>query len=266
MVLAGSEQTWSTPLSRLSANAGRTALGATSDDCGAVNERRVVYGRRQGRKLRSAQQNRLETILPHVSATYRPDAAYDPRRDFQQAHKEIWFEVGFGGGEHLAAQAIANPDVGILGCEPFTNGVAQLLARIDAQNLRNIRIFGGDARDLLEAVEQPVFTKAFVLFPDPWPKARHHKRRFISDESLTLLAGALVDGAELRIATDIQDYCRWTLQHMSIRPEFEWMATGPDDWRVRPNDWPVTRYEEKARRQGRLPVFLKFQRRARICE
>jgi tRNA (guanine-N7-)-methyltransferase len=180
-----------------------------------------------------------------------------------QKFGEIWLEVGFGRGEHLAWQAEHNPGVGIIGCEPFINGVAGLLQKVDEDNLTNVRILHEDARLLLEALPDASISRFFLLFPDPWPKTRHHKRRFISPQNLAQLARVLKDGAEFRFGTDHMDYCRWALAHLMDHPDFEWTAEGPGDWRERPADWPPTRYESKAAAKGLKSAYLTFRRRAR---
>ena len=172
----------------------------------------------------------------------------------------MWLEVGFGGGEHLAAQAMSRRDVGLIGSEPFVNGLASLCALIDEGGLANIRIHDDDARLLIECLADASIARMFLLFPDPWPKARHHKRRFVSAETLDACARILADGAEMRIATDDRGYCRWMLEHFARHDAFSWTARGPGDWRQRPDDWPPTRYEAKARDQGRPPVFLTYRR------
>ena len=175
----------------------------------------------------------------------------------------MWLEIGFGAGEHLAAQAEAHPGIGFIGVEVFENGVARLVAEIDRRGLANIRIFPDDARMLLDALAPASLGRVFILFPDPWPKTRHHKRRLVSTATLDRLAVLMRPGAELRLATDDRDYLAWMLEHATAHPEFAWLARGPADWRERPADWPPTRYEEKARAAGRTPAFLRFARRDR---
>jgi tRNA (guanine-N7-)-methyltransferase len=176
---------------------------------------------------------------------------------------DLWLEVGFGGGEHLAAQARAHPDVGMIGCEPFINGVGRLLSEIDRDSIANIRIHPDDARDVIDALPDACIGRVFVLYADPWPKTRHHRRRFIGPENLTRLARIMKDGAELRLASDQMPLIRWMLFHALHDGAFEWTARGPEDWRSRPNDWPQTRYEAKALERGETCVYLKFRRRAR---
>ncbi|GAB4192491.1 MAG: tRNA (guanosine(46)-N7)-methyltransferase TrmB [Thalassobaculales bacterium] len=220
-----------------------------------------LYGRRIGRPLRPGQQERLARLLPALAlpATLPPDL----RSLFAAPVSEVWLEIGFGGGEHLTAQAAARPDVGLIGVEPFVNGIAKALAAIEAQGLANIRLLHGDARPLLARLPEASLTRIFVLFPDPWRKARHHRRRLIQHDTLALLARALADGGELRLATDHADYLVWMLEHLRGHPDLAWTAGRAADWLTRPPDWPPTRYEEKALAAGRIPVFLRFRRRRR---
>lgn len=224
--------------------------------------RRVLYGRRLSRPLRAGRKRLLDTVLPALSIDLS-NQPLDDRTLFGRTVPDIWLEIGFGGGEHLAAQARARPDVGFLGCEPFLNGVSRLLSEIDRENIENIRLHAGDARDVIDALPEASVGRAFLLFPDPWPKARHHRRRFVSRENLDALARIMRDGAILRMASDHMDYVRWMLFHTVAHPAFEWLARGPEDWRTRPGDWPETRYEAKALAQGDSCVYLAFRRRAR---
>lgn len=220
-----------------------------------------LYGRQQGKRLKPRQAALMETLLPHISANPPADGFVD-LRDLLPGMEEYWLEVGFGGGEHLAWQAAHRPDVGMIGAEPFVNGVAKLLALVDANNLRNVRIQHGDARPLMEAMPDASLKRIFVLHPDPWPKKRHFKRRMISPWFFTEAARLLAAGGELRVASDIPDYVRWTLMHARQAHGFDWTAERADDWRVRPADWPQTRYEAKALREGRTCAYLIFRRRA----
>jgi len=225
--------------------------------------RRHVYGRTKGKTLKPRQANLMETLFPRVSISLH-DTRIDPRMLFDDID-EVWLEVGFGGGEHLAHQAAVHPRIGILGCEPFINGVAKLVAEIAERDLANVRILADDARFLLERLTPASLSRVFVLYPDPWPKKRHHKRRFINEETLALLAAALRPGGELRFASDIPDYIAWTLAHMSRfnrknGETFRWMAEKPADWRTPYEGWPGTRYEAKAIREGRVPAYLAFER------
>lgn len=225
--------------------------------------RRHVYGRTKGKTLKPRQANLMETLFPRVSISLH-DTRIDPRTLFDDID-EVWLEVGFGGGEHLAHQAAIHPRIGILGCEPFINGVAKLVAEIAERDLANVRVLADDARFLLERLTPASLSRVFVLYPDPWPKKRHHKRRFINEETLALLAPALRPGGELRFASDIPDYIAWTLAHVSRfnrnnGETFRWMAEKPADWRTPYEVWPGTRYEAKAIREGRVPAYLAFER------
>ncbi len=226
---------------------------------------RNFYGRRHGKALRKGQIAHLENTLPKLAV---PDVEWadNPGRNPLDLRalfgddRPVWLEIGFGGGEHLLHQAQTYPDVGIIGCEPFVNGVAMLVPRIAEEGVENARIHMGDARDLLDVLPEASLDKAFLLYPDPWPKARHHRRRFVIEENLRPLARALKPGAEFRIATDIADYVRQTLEVITAMPEFEWLAEGPEDWREPWSDWTRTRYEAKALREGRTPHYLTFRR------
>jgi tRNA (guanine-N7-)-methyltransferase len=228
--------------------------------------RRITHGRRRGRPLRTAQRALLESLLPGVRVATRTEGgALDLAAVFDGAPAELWLEIGFGAGEHLAWQAARHPGVAFLGAEVFVNGISGLLREIDAGKLDNIRIYQGDGRDLLDALPARSVARAFLLFPDPWPKLRHHKRRIVQPAVLDRLAAVMSDDAELRLATDHQDYLRWMLQLITAHPAFRWLASGPRDWRERPDDWPATRYEFKALGEGRKSTYLRFVRRARAA-
>jgi len=173
--------------------------------------------------------------------------------------RPVWLEVGFGSGEHLVHQAVTNPGVEFIGCEPFMNGVATLLGKIRAAGVNNIAVHPGDARDLFDVLPEGSIDRAFLLYPDPWPKKRHHKRRFVTQQHLEPLARVLKPGAEFRLATDIPDYVRQALEQVP-RSGFEWLADTADDWRRPWQDWLSTRYEQKALREGRVPHYLTFRR------
>lgn len=220
-----------------------------------------LHGRRRGRRLRSGRQQLLETVLPRFAITLPPPGGrLDPEHLFPRPVRAVWLEIGFGAGEHLAEQAQANPDVGLIGCEIFEGGIASFLRHAGTLGVDNVRLLADDARPLLDALPSASLERVFLLFPDPWPKARHADRRFVSDDRLDRLAALIVPGGELRIATDHPVYQRWTLEHMVRRTDFEWMARGPADWATRPDDWPPTRYEAKAIREGRRPIFLRYLR------
>ncbi|MCC7274443.1 MAG: tRNA (guanosine(46)-N7)-methyltransferase TrmB [Alphaproteobacteria bacterium] len=229
----------------------------------AARARRILHGRRQGRRLRQGQKAVLAAGLESLAVALPEAGRADPAGWFGRRYRAWWLEVGFGGGEHLAWQAARHPDVGLLGAEPFVNGVVSLLGHVGRAGLANVRIHPDDARDLIDALPDATIARAFVLHPDPWPKARHHKRRFVAADNLDRLARVMADGAELRLATDDLDYLDWMLEHTLAHPGFRWLARGPEDWRVRPVDWPPTRYEEKAVAAGRRAWYLRFERRAR---
>ena len=224
------------------------------------DNRRLIYGRRQGRPLKTAQRAALETVLPALALDL---AALKTPQTLFPGLPNLALEIGFGGGEHLAAQAAAHPDTGFIGAEPFLNGVAKLVGAV--KDLGNVRIHHGDARDVLDALADASLDAAYLLFPDPWPKPRHNKRRFISQPNLTQLARTLRPGALFRVASDIPDYIRWTLVEIAAfnrthGETFAWQARKPADWRLRPADWPGTRYEAKALEAGRVPAYLEFRR------
>jgi tRNA (guanine-N7-)-methyltransferase len=175
--------------------------------------------------------------------------------------RELWLEIGFGGGEHLLARAAERPDIGFIGCEPFVNGVAKLLAGIEARGLDNLRVRADDATALIEAAPDAAFSRIYLLYPDPWPKRRQHKRRFVSERNVAALARVLKPGGELRFATDIDDYAGWTLRRFLDSPSFVWEAKTADDWRRPWAGWEPTRYEAKARAAGRASAYLTFRRR-----
>ena len=215
------------------------------------------YGRRRGRKASPRQEALFRELLPTLAASPANAAL------IAQTARErggLWLEIGFGGGEHLLWQARHHPDVMLIGAEPFEDGVVKVLSAIEAEGLANIRLFADDVRPLIRALPDASVDRAFVLFPDPWPKRKHQKRRLVARPLLDLLARVLKPGAELRVATDIGDYARTMLIALMPHPAFHWTAESPADWRVRPPDWPPTRYEQKALREGRRGYFFTFRR------
>lgn len=219
---------------------------------------RRLYGRRQGHALRVGQQAVVEEVLPRVSVP--ADGPLDACALFGE-DRPLWLEIGFGKGEHLAAQAETTPHVGLIGCEPFLNGVVGALNEIETRRLANVRLHMGDALDVLERLPDASLARVFLLHPDPWPKARHAKRRFVNPGPLDLISAKLKPGGELRIGTDHPIYCRWTLMQMGKRADFEWLAQTPADWQCRPDDWPETRYEAKARRLGHEVWYFRYKKR-----
>ena len=235
---------------------GCTGLIPTED------RKRIFYGRRKGRALRSGRNRLIGELLPKISIDLA-GGQLDPAALFGRPMDDIWLEIGFGGGEHLTAQARAHPDIGMLGSEPFVNGVGRVLSEIEREGISNIRIYPDDARDLIDALPDASVGRVFALFADPWPKKRHQRRRFIGPRNLPELARIMQDGAELRLASDHMNLISWMLFHTLATGDFEWTARGPQDWRARPADWPQTRYEAKALARGETCVYLTFRRRAR---
>lgn len=224
----------------------------------------VWHGRRKGHKLTNYRQHLLMEMLPTLSLTISKKTKGLQINDvFPSRPLEIWFEIGFGDGAHLAKQAILNPEVGIVGFEPFINGVAALLSRIKKSNISNVRIFPDDARLALNYIPKSSISKIFILFSDPWPKRRHHRRRFIQHDTVELLANILVDGGKVVFASDCKNYVRWTLEKLHNHCSFQWSAECLSDWAAQPADWISTRYEKKALQKGEKPVYLIFTRKPR---
>ncbi len=225
---------------------------------------RNFYGRRHGKSLRGSQKGYLENDLTalrvhNVSWAENPSRKPLNLKAVFGDNRPVWLEIGFGGGEHMVHQAALNPDVGIIGCEPYINGVAMLLGKMRIQNVTNLRIHDGDARDMMDVLPKASIDKVFLLYPDPWPKARHHRRRFVNPEFLDPLAAVMRPGAELRVATDIEDYVRQTLEQLGDHDGFEHLGSPPQN--ISWPDWTSTRYEKKALREGRTPHYLTFRRR-----
>ena len=215
-------------------------------DGASQDAKRRLYGRRRGRKLRMGRRALMDTKLPLLRIELPAEGPVDPRKLFSPPLPEIWLEIGFGAGEHLAAQAASHPGIGFIGAEVFENGIAKLLAEIETQGLGNIRIFADDALLLLDRLAPHSLGRVFILFPDPWPKERHKKRRIVSRETLDTLARAMRPGAELRLATDDDDYASWMAERLGSHPGFMGVDHGEGAWAARPLDWPPTRYEQKA--------------------
>ncbi len=205
-------------------------------------QRRQLYGRRKGPKLSAHQQHLIDTLLPQLAL--KPELGADPKTYFDHAD-DVWLEVGFGAGEHLLWQAQHHPNVGMIGAEPYISGVAKLLSKVAEAKTPNIRLYIDDARDIIDALPDASLGRVFILFPDPWPKTRHHKRRFVQMDLLDRLARVMKPGAELRFASDDAPYFEWTLERVCAHPDFEWTAACSADWLSRPEGWPQTRYEAK---------------------
>lgn len=224
----------------------------------APEKRHRLYGRAAGKPLSKRQQGLVDDLLPRLSVQDGDHHQIDPRALFP-GKREVWLEIGFGGGEHLAGQAERHPDVGFIGAEPFIDGVAKLLTAIDEKALSNVRVRRGDARDLVATFADSSIDRVFILFPDPWPKTRHRKRRLVQPEFVGELARIMKPGARLRFATDWADYANRALADVLRDGRFAWEAERADDWRVAPADHVTTRYQEK-RLGDCAPVFLDFVR------
>jgi tRNA (guanine-N7-)-methyltransferase len=202
----------------------------------------------------------MASLLPRLRIDVEGRGRLEPRTLFPQPVSEVWLEVGFGGGEHLAGLAARHPQIGFIGAEPFLNGIAKLLVAIEDNNIDNIRIFDGDGRLLLANLQDGSIARLFILYPDPWPKRRHAKRRLLDPDTITELHRVLAPGAELRVASDSGDYISWSLRIVLAHGGFDWLAEGPADWHRPPSDWCQTRYEAKALAAGRRPHYLRFAR------
>ena len=223
-------------------------------------EPRAFFGRRSGKRLHKGQERLFKELLPGLEITL-PEGTLDPAALFP-GKSNIVIEIGYGGGEHLARQAGENPDTGFIGCEVFTGGIAKLLEKLDADSLDNVRLYADDALKLLTRLPDASLSGAYLLYPDPWPKTRHHKRRFISPVTLRELARVLKPGSVFRFATDIEDYANWTLAHILRSPDYVFAPVTPADWHTPYPGWQPTRYEDKARLEGRMKSFyFSFTRR-----
>jgi tRNA (guanine-N7-)-methyltransferase len=222
--------------------------------------RGAFFGRRKGHPLRKAQAELVGTLLPRLAVDLSRPAPRPLERLFDIRVDCVRLEIGFGGGEHLLHEAQANRRKGFIGCEVYLNGVAKILAAIKAEEAKNIRLYHGDALGLIGWLPESSIARIDILYPDPWPKRRHWKRRFISDERVRKLARILRPGAELRFATDWPGYAEWALLRFLRSPFFQWTAERADDWRKPWPDFPGTRYEEKAEKEGRRPSYLTFRR------
>jgi tRNA (guanine-N7-)-methyltransferase len=231
----------------------------TGEGRGGERER-AFFGRRKGHRLRPHQNALLDTLLPRLAIDIAAPAPGDLAALFVPRFDAVRLEVGFGGGEHLFAQASADPRTGFIGCEPFVNGMAKILALIEAAGIENIRLFAGDAVDLLRWLPAGSLVRIDLLYADPWPKRRHWKRRFVQDDTVAMIARVLRPGGLFRFATDIPDYAAWTLERLLRAPDFSWAAERADDWRLPWPDFGGTRYEAKAKREGRTPCYLEFRR------
>jgi tRNA (guanine-N7-)-methyltransferase len=214
-----------------------------------------LYGRSHSHALSARKVALVDTLLPALEL---PEGAFDPRALFPEK-AEVWLEIGFGGGEHLAALAQAHPDIGFIGAEPYLDGMAKMLAEIEERGLTNVRLHRGDARDLVGNIADASLARIFIMFPDPWPKTRHWKRRIITDGFVAQCARILAPGGRLRFATDVASYQDWAIERFARETRLDWTARRADDWRTPPADHVTTRYEEK-RLGDAKPVFYDFVR------
>jgi len=221
---------------------------------------RAFFGRRKGHALKPRQAALFDTLLPRIAIDLAKPAPADLRVLFTNTADEVRLEIGFGVAEHLIAQAQAHPTIGFIGTDAFINGVAKALVAVDAHRLSNVRLYFGDASELLDWLPEGALARIDLLYPDPWPKRRHWKRRFIQDESLKRLGRILKPGGELRFATDIADYAAYALTRVLRSNDFIWTAEQASDWREPWRDFSGTRYEAKAKREGRVPAYFIFRR------
>jgi tRNA (guanine-N7-)-methyltransferase len=241
----------------------RQAAPEPGTGCGSgalVSPTHLLHGRRKGKKLGVRHACLLRDLAPVLSIDVSAPSP-DPAAWFEGRVAPLWLEIGFGGGEHLAAIACRHPEVNLIGCESFLNGIAKALEKIDESGLGNVRLHDGDARNLIDALPAQSVDRVYLLYPDPWPKRRQRKRRFMSDATLVHLARIMRCGAELRFATDVDDYAGWTLARVLRSPDFVWRAASARDWREPWDEWPGTRYEAKAIAEGRRPAYLAFSRK-----
>lgn len=226
-----------------------------------IAAKRELHGRRVGRPLRHRGLQAVQELLPRLRVPLTASTPLDPRTLFDHPVREVWLEIGSGDGMHAVWQAAQNPDIGYIAVEPFVNGMASLVAAAFEQGLQNIRVLDDDVRLLLEQLAPGSIDRAFVLFPDPWPKRRHWRRRIVNTQVLDQLGRLMPQGSELRVATDVQDYLVWMLRVLRQHPDFDWSPACADDWCVRPDDWPGTRFETKGLEAGRHSTYLSLQRR-----
>ena len=236
-----------------------------SDDGGKAHSQGSFFGRRKGHRLRSRQADLIEQLLPHLALDITNSAPGDLANLFEDGITEhgindVRLEIGFGGGEHLVAEARAFPQTGFIGCEPYVNGMAKILSQIEAHNIGNIRLFAGDAAELLAWAPPQSMRRIDLIHPDPWPKRRHWKRRFVQDATIAAMARTLRRDGEFRFVSDIDDYCAWTLSHLLRSTDFLWTAERAIDWREPWPDYTMTRYGAKAEREGRKATYLRFRR------
>jgi tRNA (guanine-N7-)-methyltransferase len=220
------------------------------------------YGRRRSRRMHNHRQTQFDAVAERffIPAPTENDTSIDPRSFFTTEQKldDVWLEIGFGHGEHIINQAQLNPQIGLVGIEPFINGIASAAIAIQEKSIENIRIYPDDAMQMINRFPAASFSRIFLFFPDPWPKVRHHKRRFIQTETVAMLARLLPEGGTLHLATDIPDLADWMIMHVLENPQFTWTAERQSDWTTPPQNWVTTKYQHKAIREGRSSVYLDF--------
>jgi tRNA (guanine-N7-)-methyltransferase len=244
-------------MNRASRDSDRDASG---DDGGAVQPRGSFFGRRKGHRLRIHQADLIENLLPRLSLDISSPRPADLATLFEPRVESVRLEIGFGGGEHLVAEALGFPGTGFIGCEPYVNGMAKILGAIESSNIRNIKLYAGDAAELLAWAPAGSLDRIDLIHPDPWPKRRHWKRRFVQDLTVAAMARVLKPSGELRFVCDIDDYVGWTLARLARSPDFSWLAERADDWRQPWEGYTMTRYGRKAEREGRRAAYLRFRR------
>lgn len=235
-------------------------LDGSTDDGAAGHAHGSFFGRRKGHKLRLHQADLIENLLPRLSVDIENPAPTDLTDLFGGGLQDVRLEIGFGGGEHLIAEARAFPNIGFIGCEPYVNGMAKILTQIEASNIGNVRLFAGDAAELLNWAPPQSMRRIDLIHPDPWPKRRHWKRRFVQDKTVSAMARVLKPDGEFRFVSDIDDYCAWTLAYLARSPDFLWTAERASDWQLPWPDYTMTRYGAKAEREGRKAAYLRFRR------
>jgi tRNA (guanine-N7-)-methyltransferase len=231
-----------------------------SDEGAAAHAHGSFFGRRKGHKLRIHQADLIAHLLPQLALDIGSPAPADLSDLFDDGIEGIRLEIGFGGGEHLIAEAQAFPDIGFIGCEPYVNGMAKILTQIESVNVKNIRLYAGDAAELVAWAPRQSMARIDLIHPDPWPKRRHWKRRFVQDATVAAMARILKPQGEFRFVSDIDDYCAWTLAHLLRSPDFFWTAERAADWHLPWPGYTMTRYGRKAEREGRKAAYLRFRR------
>jgi tRNA (guanine-N7-)-methyltransferase len=231
-----------------------------SDDGAAAHAHGSFFGRRKGHKLRIHQADLIAHLLPHLALDIGSPAPANLSEFFDDGIEDIRLEIGFGGGEHLIAEAQAFPEIGFIGCEPYVNGMAKILTQIEAVDIRNIRLYAGDAAELVAWAPPQSMARIDLIHPDPWPKRRHWKRRFVQDATVAAMARILKPQGEFRFVSDIDDYCAWTLAYLLRSPDFFWLAECAADWHLPWPGYTMTRYGRKAEREGRKAAYLRFRR------